>query len=142
MNEIKKYSLIKPTLSTPFQIDFEWWKNNENNWRVFLLDYLCLEHREKYENFSEDILIDWIDPYTAEVKRVDGLQNVLINHCAKQEDFISGNTTIVESVFRTLLANGNIPMTPAEIGDKIGRPAITILKTLGGPRVYRGIRPI
>ena len=141
MAEIKRYSIIKPTTKTPFHIDFEWWMKNDSNWRVYLVGYLCDEHKETYKDLENDVLIDAIHPDTAEISQVDGIQNILITHCAKQENFISENTTLVESVFRILLANGNKPMTPEEIGDKIGRPATTILRTLAGQRVYKGIRP-
>jgi hypothetical protein len=33
---IQRPSLIKPNLNTPFHIDFSWWKENDNNWRIFL----------------------------------------------------------------------------------------------------------
>ena len=41
MQEIKKkFSLVKPSIETPFHIDFEWWKETDSNWRVFLFDFL------------------------------------------------------------------------------------------------------
>jgi hypothetical protein len=72
---------------------------------------------------------------------MDGLQYVLIQHCAKQEGFLDAHTVMVEAVFRLLLANGNTPMSAEELGNRINRPAETILKTIAGPRVYRGLRP-
>ena len=36
MSEVKKFSLIKPTLQTPFHIDFDWWRANDTNWHVAL----------------------------------------------------------------------------------------------------------
>ena len=141
MVDTKRHSLIKPTKNTPFHIDFEWWMQNDSNWKVYLAGYLCDEHKEAFRDLDTDVKIDAINPDTAEVTQVDGIQNILITHCAQQENFINERTTLVESVFRTLLAYGNKPMTPAEIGDKIGRPVMTILRTLTGPRVYKGIRP-
>jgi hypothetical protein len=32
-------------------------------------------------------------------------------------------------------------LTCQELGSQLGRPGETILRTLTGPRVYRGIRP-
>jgi hypothetical protein len=75
------------------------------------------------------------------VQQVDGLQHVLITHCAQQPGFITEHTTLVDAVFRTFLANGNVPMTPVELGAHLMRPPETILKTLTGMRVYRGLRP-
>lgn len=141
MTDPKPFSLIKPTLETPFHIDFDWFKEHDGNWRVFLLNCLCPEHQEIYKNQSEDGMIDWIDPDTAEVKRVDGLQSTLMSHCAKEPGFVTTNTAMVDAIFRVFLSNGNHPMTPVELSDKIGKPADTILKTISGLQVYKGIRP-
>ena len=75
------------------------------------------------------------------MQEVDGLQHVLMTHCAKREGFLTEHTTMVDAVFRTLLANGNAPMTPGELSARLGRPAEMILRTLSGPQVYKGIRP-
>jgi hypothetical protein len=134
-------SLLKPTARTPFHIDFNWWKQNESDWHVFLRSLLCAEHQELLAGVDEGEMIDWIDPDTAEVTPVDGLQHALMSHCALQPEFDSGRTTLVESVFRTFIVNGNVPMSADELGRKLGRPADTILRTIAGPRVYRGLRP-
>jgi hypothetical protein len=138
----QRSSLIKPKLDTPFRIDFDWWKKNDRNWRVFLRSFLCDEHQLLFEKLDNDEVVDWIDPKTAEVTQVDGLQHILITHCAKQSDFLNANMTLVDSVFRVLLSNGNQPMTAEELGSVLNRPAQTILRTLSGVRVYKGIRPI
>ena len=141
MSETRRFSLVKPTLETPFSIDFDWWKQHDNNWRVYLVGYLCPEHQSAFQGSDQDVWIDWIDPETAEVRLVDGLQNVLMSHCARQEDFLTRNTTLVDSVFRVLLSHGNEPMTVVQLGEAINRPAETILRTLTGMQVYKGIRP-
>ncbi len=135
-------SLLKPTIKTPFHIDFEWWQQNERDWHVFLRSFLCVEHQESLAGVDEGGLIDWIDPITAEVKQVDGVQHALISHCAQLPDFVGQRTALVEAVFRLFLANGNIPMTAEGLSAKLGKPADTILRTIAGPRVYRGLRPM
>jgi hypothetical protein len=137
-----KRSLIKPKLTSPFQIDFEWWKRNDRDWRVYLRSFLCEEHQRMFENVDNDEIIDWVDPKTAEIKQVDGLQHVLISHCAKQENFLTRNMALVDAVFRVFLSNGNKPLTPQELGELLNRPADTILRTFSGLRVYKGIRPV
>ena len=59
----------------------------------------------------------------------------------KQPDFLTQQTAMVEAVFRLFLSNGNVPMSSKEMGEKLNRPAETILRTLAGARVYKGIRP-
>jgi len=141
MSEVKKFSLIKPTVKTPFHIDFDWWRQNDTSWRVALEGMLCSEHQAAFANLPEGQLIDWIDPETAEVRPIDGLQHVLINHCARQVDFITDHTTLVDGVFRVLLASGNTPMSAEELSLRLKRPAEVILHTIAGPRVYKGLRP-
>jgi len=141
MIEGKKFSLVKPTVETPFHIDFDWWMGTDNNWRVYLHDCLCSVHQAAFSNYEESGSIDWVDPETAEVQEVDGLQHVLMTHCAKQPEFVTVNTSLVDAVFRVFLADGNIPLTPKELAEKISRPADTILRTLAGPAVYKGLRP-
>ncbi|WKZ37983.1 MAG: hypothetical protein QY332_08570 [Anaerolineales bacterium] len=135
-------SLLKPGATTPFHIDFEWWKKNERDWHVFMLSLLCTEHQEAFANIEEDGMMDWIDPETAEVKPVDGVQHALMSHCALLPEFKSERTAMVEAIFRTFLVNGNVPMSAEELGKRLGRPASVILKTISGPRVYRGLRPV
>ena len=135
-------SLLKPNAKTPFHIDFEWWQQNERDWHFFLRSFLCAEHQEAYASMEEGSLVDWIDPQTAEVKQVDGIQHVLITHCAQLPDFVNPRTAVVEAIFRTFLANGNSPLSAEDLGAKLGKPADTILRTIAGARVYRGLRPI
>jgi hypothetical protein len=141
MSETKSYSLIKPTLDTPFYIDFDWWSQNDRNWRVYLRSLLCEMHQESFADWEDDKTVDWIDPDTAEVKPVDALQYTLMTHCALQPGFLTDRTSLVEAVFRLLLANGNRPMTARELSAQLRRPEKTILRTLAGKRVYRGVRP-
>jgi hypothetical protein len=141
MIDAKRFSLVKPTLETPFKIDFDWWKQHDNNWRVFLYSYLCPEHQSDFANNGQEVRLDWVNPETAEVYTVDGLQHVLMTHCAKQPGFVTSNMPLVDSVFHVLLANGNEPMTPIQLGEATHHPSETILRMLSGMTVYRGIRP-
>ncbi|MFZ5880093.1 MAG: hypothetical protein ACOY0R_12040 [Chloroflexota bacterium] len=141
MTDLKRPSLLKPGIHTPFHIDFQWWKQNERDWHVFLRSLLCPEHQAAYAGYEEGQLIDWVDPVTAEVKAVDGIEHALMSHCALQPDFVNEHTALVEAVFRLFLVNGNTPMSAEDLSARLNRPADTILRTLAGPRVYRGLRP-
>jgi hypothetical protein len=134
--------LVKPSLTTRFHIDTEWWRRNEREWSVYLMSHLCPEHRAQLEAAPEKTRLDWIDPLTAEIRPIDSIQHALITHCSLQPDYITPQTSLVDCVFRVFLANGNSPLTVAEIAEKIRRPAGTILRTLSGVRVYKGIRPV
>lgn len=141
MTEVKRYSLVKPTLDTCFHIDFEWWRMKDRDWRVHLYSNLCQEHQELFSATSAEELVDWVDAITAEVQRVDGMQHVLITHCAKQPGFITAHTALVDAVFRVFLSNGNTPLNSIELGERLNRQPLIILRTLSSVRVYKGIRP-
>lgn len=142
MTEVKRFSLVKPTTQTPFHIDFDWWKQQDKNWRIFLYGYLCEIHQSAFAQAADSAWIDWVDPDTAEVTTVDGLQHILMTHCARQAGFLSANMALVDAVFRVFLAHGNAPMTPVQLGEIISRPAETILRTLSSGTIYKGIRPL
>lgn len=141
MAEAKRFSLVKPAVDTPFHIDFAWWKKNERDWHVYLRSLLCAEHQDAFANVEEGEMIDWIDPKTAEVKPVEGVQNALMTHCVKQPDFLTNQTALVEAVFRLFISNGNVPLSSGELGAKLNRPPEIILRTLASARVYKGIKP-
>jgi hypothetical protein len=132
---------IKPTLETKFHIDYEWWNRDERELRIYLISHLASEQREFFIAHQDTEEIDWIDPVTAEVRRIDALQRAL-KEASQREDFITPRTSLVDAVFRVFLANQNAPLTPIELGEQISRPPMTILRTLTGATVYKGIRPM
>lgn len=140
--DVKRVDRTRPTVQTQFHIDFNWWQERDRDWRVFLQNLLCPEHQQTFALLPENHLVDFIDPASAEVQQVDGLQHILITHCAKREGFITPHTTLVDAIFRMFLANGNVPMTPIELAQPLGRQPDLILRVLTGQRIYRGLRPL
>lgn len=134
--------LLRPSLETKFHIDYDLWQQADREVEVFLRDYLCPEHQQALDAGDEELTFDFVDPETAEVRRIGGIQQVLMSHCARQPGYVRSDNTLVDSVFRILLANGNSPVSSNELSQRLGRPAQTILRTLSAPRVYKGIRPI
>jgi hypothetical protein len=141
VNAAPASSLVRPSLNTRFHIDYVWWDRAERDLEVYLRSHLCPTHQETYADVDPARKVDHVDPETGEVTRVAGIQHVLISHCAQQPGYLSGQTSLVNAVFRVFLSNGNTPLSPEELGERIGRPAQMILRTLTGPRVYKGIRP-
>lgn len=142
MPEIRRFSLAKPTLQTKYHIDFDWWSQSDRDWRVYLLGLLCDEHQQAFKEIPDGEKVDFVDPQTAEIQQVDGVQHVLISHCAQQPGFLDPHTAMVDAVFRVFLSNGNTPLSSQELGDRLGRDPKTIMRTLSGVRVYRGLRPV
>lgn len=141
MEEIKRpISLVRPTVETLFHIDFDWWQESDANWRIFLFEFLCESHREAFKDQADTVKVDAVDPVTAEVKVVDGLLYTLTNHCAKMPDFINDSMPMIAKIFRVFLANGNKPLNSEQLAEVVNRPARTVLATLAGPQVFKGIR--
>lgn len=138
---LKGGTLVRPTLETKFHIDFEWWDRADRDLEVYLRSHLCPEHKETYADRDTDAMVDYVDPNTGEVTRVAGIQHTLISHCARQPDYLTPQTTLVNGVFRIFLANSNSSMTPIELSERLERPARMILRTFSSRRVYKGIRP-
>lgn len=133
---------VKPTVDTKFHIDFDWWDETERNFRVHLLTHLCDECQGRYKSYQSAELVDWIDAETAEVTRVDGLWHSLRTCCSTKPEYITESTPLSTAVFRTFLANGNEPLSSKELSLRLGRLAPTILRTIGGLRVYDGIKAV
>ena len=133
---------IKPTLDTPFHIDYAWWEKQGLDVNVKLVSHLCPEHREAFSGQSMDEKIDWIDWATGEVTRVDGLQYVITSHCSKQPGYLLQAPTLIEGIFRALLVNANKPLTPRRLAPMVGHQPDQVLRVLASRTVRLGLRPI
>jgi hypothetical protein len=119
-----------------FHIDYGWWEQ-EN---LSLESYLNNRLGQTLVLDDSSQAIDLVDMRTGEVRQLSGFE-FAVQYCFQQmpEGFMQ-RASLVDAVFYALLANGNRPMTAAEISAEIGRPADTIFKTLGTGKVYQGIR--
>jgi hypothetical protein len=133
---------IKPTLDTPFHIDFGWWDEQGLDLNVKLTSHLCAEHQDAFAGQNVGDKIDWIDWDTGEVRQVDGLQYVITTHCSKQSGYIVQAPTLVEAIFRAFLANANQPLTPRALAPLVGQRPEQILRVLGSRHVRLGLRPL
>jgi hypothetical protein len=134
---------VKPSLDTKFHIDFAWWQKQSHNLSAYLQSHLCPEVPTSHANNGQDHTFDWINPETGEVFQIDILWHTIQTHCSQQSDFIDDSMPITRAVFRLFICNDNTPLTPFEIHEKLRRktPEL-ILRTIGGHRVYDGIRPV
>lgn len=140
---LKLNRLARPTLDTPFHIDYEWWAKSDRNLRTYMRSHLCEEHRALYaDSLADAAEIDWVDPQTAEVKRLDGIMLHMLTHCSKLPDFITPHTNIIDAAFRIFMTNDNAPLSARELGERLKREPEVVLKTLGGKQIYQGLRAI
>lgn len=132
--------LKKVTPDTRFYIDYDWWDKSDLDLKTYLLTRLDLGEDINLESQTDEV--DLVDATTGEVTRVDGFQYVIQAYFSQLPDDFVSRTSLVDGVFCVLLANANKPMTAIEIAEKVKRSPSTILKTMGGPKIYQGVRPI
>lgn len=128
-------------MDTRFYIDYEWWEQTGRDIKLHI-QQLCEEFGGiEMDEVQPEETVDWIDPETGEVIRVDRMMYVFLTQCSRHPEYITERTTLIEAVFRALLAAANRPMTPHQLGARTGRSPEMILRTLAGQQVYKGIRP-
>lgn len=137
---IKKSNLRLVTADTKFYIDYSWWEEGHLDLRTYLLTRLSLGDDIGSELPAERI--DLVDSKTGEVRQVDAFQYLVRSHFSRHENELASQGSLVDVVFSVLLANGNEPMTAAEIAARVHRPAELLIKTFGGSQIYHGIRPL
>jgi hypothetical protein len=138
--KLSKLKLKRPDLDTMFQIDFGWWEASNLDLKTFLLSRLDVG-----DELSLDLEVDYVDLVdleTGEVRKVDGFQYALQTYFAQLPSDYTQQTSLVDAVFYTLLANANRPMSVRELANRVERDPDVVLKTIAGPRIYQGIRPI
>jgi hypothetical protein len=130
----------RATPTTKFKIDYAWWDNSDLDIKTYLLVRLKLGEALDVNTEIEEV--DLVDPHTAEVYRVDGFQYLVQTYFNQLPDDFMAHTSLVDAAFCVLLANANRPMSGLEIAERIRRDPETVVKTLGGSKIYQGIRPI
>jgi hypothetical protein len=60
-------TLVKPTLDTPFHVDYGWWERKGLHLGVELSGHLCQKHRAVFSEHFDTEKMDWIDERTGEV---------------------------------------------------------------------------
>lgn len=138
--QLKPSLLKKATADTRFYIDYDWWDKSDLDLKTYLFTRLDIGEEINLE--SETDQVDLIDAETGEVTRVDGFQYVVQAYFSQLPDDFVTRTSLVDAVFCVLLANANKPMTATEIAQRVKRSPSTIVKTMGGPKIYQGVRPI
>lgn len=135
-------SWSKPTIDTKFHIDYGWWESSGRSFRLYLLEQLCEQCKQRFASHRATETVDWVDPDTGEVTEADALLQCLKAMCANDPDFIDPRIPLAAAVFRLLLIHDNKPMSPREMNEVITwKTAEVILTTLGGKSIFLGIRP-
>lgn len=137
---IKTANLRRVTPDTRFYIDYSWWDESHLDLKTYLLTRLSLGGEAGQEIAADQV--DLIDSKTGEVRQVDSFQYLVRSYFNRHGNDLATQSSLVDAVFSVLLANGNEPLTAAEIAERVQRQPDLIAKTFGGPQIYHGIRPL
>jgi hypothetical protein len=137
---VKISSVRRANPDTEFYIDFDWWEESNLDLKTYLLTRLSLSDESSLD--TEFDSVDLVDPQTGEVRTVDGFQYLVQTYFHQMPDDFITQASLVDAAFSVLLANANKPMSAEEIAARIERPVDVVVRTLGGTRVYQGIRPV
>jgi hypothetical protein len=130
----------KPTLDTHYIIDEDWWQREGRDFDLTitrLCDELGFEVPQD-EDLTE--VLDYVDMETGEVIAARRLLYYVMTYCATHEEYITERTSLIDAIFRALLAVGNRPLSVRELAEHTGRDSERIIRTLSGQRIYKGIR--
>lgn len=125
--------VARPDTKSLFHIDLTWFEKNGRDLRAEMHGVLCEECRARYPTPADARVVDRVHPQTGEVTRVDALWECIADHCARRPKYITPATPLTTAIFRAFLANGNQPMSPEQLHQRIGKsnPA-AILRLLRG----------
>ncbi len=137
---IKTANLRRVTPDTRFYIDYSWWEESHLDLKTYLLTRLSLGGEAGQEIAADQV--DLVDSKTGEVRQVDSFQYLVRSYFNRHGNDLATQSSLVDAVFSVLLANGNEPLTAAEIAERVQRQPDLIAKTFGGPQIYHGIRPL
>jgi hypothetical protein len=136
--KLKSSALKRATPDTKFYVDYGWWEKSNLDLKTYLHTRLSFGDNMSLEADVDEV--DLVDPYTGE--GVDGFQYALQNYFSQLPEDFTTRTSLVDAVFCVLLANANQPMSAHDIAERIRRTPEVVLRTIGGPQIYQGIRPI
>ena len=130
----KENSAAKPA-GPRWNIDLDWYKQNHRSLATLVESCLCPRCREQLKTGG-----------LADADLLAGIKEC----CSQVPGFINGELTVLESVFRLFLANGNEPLDLAELslqlsrrlGDDTYRTSPGILARLLKNVRYYGIRQL
>ena len=89
------------------------------------------------------MMVDMVDPDTAEVTKANVLWEAIRACCSSKPDYITADTPLLDGIFRLFLTNGNQPLSILELHERLDKkPPEMILRMLTKGQVYMGIRPV
>ncbi len=137
-----KLKVARPTIETSFHLDWAWFERNHINVENVIRNQLTPRVARRFPEEQAVEILDYIDPETGEVFRMDALREAIMSECQWEPDYITGEIPLVQAVLRIFLANNNKSLTTNDLAQRLGRAdPETILRVLTSGGVQMGIVP-
>ena len=137
------FKVLRPTSDTPFHVDWGWFERNNLNAESFVRNQLCYSCHQKFADGYPVEEVDYVHPETGEVTRMDSLRESILAHCQFEPSYLNEDTPIAQAILRLFLANGNQPLTPKAMAQRLGRHDTQgIVRLLTASGVQNGVVPV
>jgi hypothetical protein len=137
------FKLLRPTTNTLFHIDWSWFERNGLDVQSLIRNQLSPNLLRKFADGHSPEEVDYIDPTTGEVFRLDSLRETILAESRWEPDYINNSLPLMQGVFRVFLAENNLPLSPVDLAHHLGRrDPETILRVLTASGVQNGVVPL
>lgn len=134
---------LRPTIDTLFHIDWSWFERNQFNAEQVIRNQLSEKVAKRFPEGTEVATLDYIDPETGEVSRVDAMREAIMAECQWEPDYISPDLPLIQNVLRIFLANNNQPLNSVQLAQRLGRmDGESVLRLLISGIVPMGVVPL
>jgi hypothetical protein len=130
-------------VNSKFYIDLDYWKSQGRDFRAQLYDELCENCKQLY-SLTEPRKVDRINPISGQVERWDAIWECAVDQCGREPDYVNPKMPMTRAIFRAFIANGNVPMSAAELHSRIGKgtPQIILKELLSPDMELDGFTPV
>lgn len=137
------FKRLRPTSATRFHIDWSWFERNGLDVQSLIRNQLSDASLKKLADGDAVEEVDYIDPATGEVSRMDTLRETIIAESRWEPDFINASLPLMQGIFRVFLAENNRPLTAVELAQRLNRhDSDAILRVLTATGVQNGVVPV
>jgi hypothetical protein len=135
--------MTRVDVNSKFYIDLEYWKSQGRDFRHELYDELCDNCKRLYPA-EESRQVDRVDPVTGQVERWDAVWECAVDQCGREPEFVNPKMPMTRAIFRAFIANGNAPLSAAELHARIGKgsPQIILKELLSPDMELDGFTPV
>lgn len=138
-----RFRLARPTVNSYFHVDWDWFRRNKLGIKSLVHNQLCPQCLREFSEGVEVQDVDYIDPETGEVFKINNLWEAILAHCQWQPNYLDNNMPLNQRILRVFLASNNEPMTVKALARELGLyDPNFLLRVLMASGVQNGVVPV